>query len=92
MTGTKIESSKENNKALTNLNNKLLEILNDRAIIAFFLLSLLSKVTNPENTSQFKSVRSSYSKRVKDLLIHNTIPITSYDNLLLFRDTNKEFK
>ena len=43
---------KENNKALENLNDKLLEILNDGGIIASYLSSL-SKITNPENTSQF---------------------------------------
>ena len=34
VTRTMIESSKENNKALTSLNNNLLEIMNDRGIIA----------------------------------------------------------
>ena len=50
------ESSKENNLALENLNNKLLEIMNDRGILASYLMSPLSKITNPENTSQFKLV------------------------------------
>ena len=26
------------------------------------------------------------------MLIHNTIPVGLYDNLLIFRDTTKEFK
>ena len=50
------ESSVENNKTIENLNNKLLEILNDRGILASYLMSPLSKITNPENTSQFKLV------------------------------------
>ena len=54
-----IESSRENNKALTSLNNKLLEIMNDRGIIASYLLSPLFKITNPENISQFKLEDSS---------------------------------
>ena len=33
----------ENNLALENLNNKLLEIMNDRGILASYLLSPLSK-------------------------------------------------
>ena len=49
-----VETSKENNKTLTTLNSKLLEIMNDRGIIASYLLSLLSKNTNPENKSHFK--------------------------------------
>ena len=87
-----VESSKENNKALTSLNNKPSEIMNDRGIIECYLLSPLSKITNPEKSSQFKLVKDSSSNRVIDLVIHNTIPVTLYDNLLRFRDTYKEFK
>ena len=92
LTKAMTESSKENNLALENLNNKLLEIMNDRGIISSYLLSLLAKVTNPENTTQFNLVKDSSSNRVNDLLIHNTIPITLHDNLLAFRDTNKIFE
>ena len=86
------ESSKENNLALENLNNKLLEIMNDRGILATYLMSPLSKITNPENTSQFKLVKDSNSNRVNDLKINKTIPITLYGNMLNFRDTNKQFE
>ena len=61
------ESSKENNLALENLNNKLLEIMNGRGILATYLMSPLSKITNPENTTQFKLVKDSNSNRVNDL-------------------------
>ena len=86
------ESSKENNLALENLNNKLLEIMNDRGILASYLMSPLSKITNPENTSQLKLVKDSSSNRVNDLKIHNSIPINLYGNMLTFRDTNKQFE
>ena len=86
------ETSVKNNQAIENLNKKLLEILNDRGIIASYLMSPLSKITNPENTSQFKLVKDLNSNRVNDLLIKNTIPITLHDNLLTFRDTNKVFE
>ena len=66
--------------------------MSDRGLIAFYLLSLLSNSTNPENTSEFKLVKDSSSNRVNDLLIHNTIPITLHNNLLTFRDTGKEFE
>ena len=49
-TNTRTESSKENNLATENLNNKFLEIMDDKGIIASYLLSHLSKITNPENT------------------------------------------
>ena len=49
---TSTESSTKINQALENLNDKLLEIMKDRGVIASYLLSPLSKITKPENTSQ----------------------------------------
>ena len=92
ITKTITETSLKNNQAIENLNDKLLEIMNDRGILASYLMSLLSKITNPENTSQFKLVKDSSSNRVNDLKIHNSIPITLYGNMLTFRDTNKQFE
>ena len=48
----------------------------DRGLLTAYLVSPLSKITNPEKTSPFKLVKNSSSNRVNDLLIHNTIPIT----------------
>ena len=67
LTRTITETSNINNKALENLNNKLLEIMKNRGILATYLMSPLPKITNPENTSQFKLVKDSSSNRVKDL-------------------------
>ena len=91
-TKTVMETSNNNNKALENLNNKFLEIMNDRCILATYSMSPLSKITNPENCTQFKLVKDSSSNRVNDLLIHNAIPITLLDDLLSFRDTGKKFE
>ena len=55
-------------------------------------MSPLSKITNTENTIQFKLVKDSTSNRVNDLLIHNSIPITLNDKFLTFRDTSKVFE
>ena len=55
-------------------------------------MSPLSKISNPYNTSQYKLVKESNSNRVNELLIHNSIPITLFNNLLTFRDTGKEFE
>ena len=92
ITKTITESSLKNNEAIENLNNKLLEILNDRGVLATYLMSPLSKITNPENTTQFKLMKDSTSNRVNDLKINNSIPITLYNNLLTFRDTNNQFE
>ena len=86
------ETSIKNNQAIENINNNLLEIMNDRGILATYLMSPLSRITNPENSSQFKLVKDSSSNRVNDLKINKTIPITLYGNMLTFRDTNKQFE
>ena len=86
------ESSVKNNQALENLNEKILEIMNDRGILATYLLSPLSKITNPENATQFKLEKDPSSNRVNDLKIHNSIPITLHNNLLTFRDSGKVFE
>ena len=92
ITKTSTENSIKNNLAIENLNNNLLEIMNDRGILATYLMSPLSRITNPENSSQFKLVKDSSSNRVNDLKINKTIPITLYGNMLTFRDTNKQFE
>ena len=92
ITKTIAETSIKNNQAKENLNNKLLEILNARGIIISYLLSLLSKITNLGNTTQFKLVRDSTSNRVNNLPIHNSVPNTLHENSLTFRDTGKVFE
>ena len=86
------ETSIKNNQAIENLKNKLLEIMNDRGILASYLMSPLSKITNPENSTQFKLIKDSTSNRVNDLKINMSEPITLHNNLLTFRDTNKQFE
>ena len=86
------ENSMKNNQAIENLNNIRLEIMNDSGILATYLMSPLSKITNPEIASQFKLVNDSNSNRVNDLKKNKTIPITLYNNMLTLRDTSKEFE
>ena len=81
---TMMLTSKENSKALQILNVKVLEIMNVRGMKASYLLSLLSKITNPEHTSQYKLVKDPNSERVIDLLINKTVPIILYNIFLHF--------
>ena len=92
ITKTITESSITNNKAVENLNNKLLEIMNDRCILDSYLMSPLSKITNPENSTQFKLIKHSTSNRVNDLKINKSKPIILHYHLLTFRVTNKTFE
>ena len=66
--------------------------MNDRGIIASYLLSPLSKFTNLEKNIQFKLVRDSNSNTVNDLLINKPNPITLQNNLLIFRDTDEKLE
>ena len=92
ITKTLTENSVINNKAIKNLNEKVLEIMNDRGILASYLMSPLSKITHPENTSQFRLVKDHNSNRVNDLKTNKTIPITFYGIILTFHDTGKQFE
>ena len=47
ITKTITETSIKNNQAIENLSNKLLEIMVDRGILGTYLMSSLSKITNP---------------------------------------------
>ena len=58
ITKTITETSIKNNQAIEKLNNTLLEIMNDRGILASYLMSPLSEITNLENTSHFKLVKT----------------------------------
>ena len=62
LTKTMTENSIKNNQVLENTNNKLPEIMNDRGILATYLMSLLSKITNQENTIQLKVCKRSILK------------------------------
>ena len=80
------------NKTLTNYNDKLFHIKNDRGILASCSLSLLSKISNPKHTSQIKLVKDPDSNRFNDLLINKSIPLTLQNNLLTFHDTDINFE
>ena len=92
MSITITETYVKNIKVFENLSNKRLEIMNDRGVLASYLLYLLSKITNPKNTSKFKIVIYHNSNSVNDLLKHKTIPVTPYRILLKFRNTGKDFE
>ena len=92
LTKTLTGTSFKINQALEKLNDKVLEIMKGRSIIASYLMSPLSKTNNPENTSQFRLVKCSNLNRINGLLIHNTKPINLYNNFSTFRDTVEEFE
>ena len=92
ITKTITESSIKNNKAIENLNEKVLELMNDRGMIAPYLASSLVNLFRPQNTSQFRFEKDPNSTKNSDFLINEGIPVTIYSNMLTFRDSIKSFK
>ena len=64
----------------------------DGCTLAFCLLSLLSKITNPQHTIRFQLVKDLDSNTVKDVLVNKTLPVTLYESLILLRDTDKKLE
>ena len=92
ITKTLTENSNNNNKAIENLNEKILELMNDKGMITTYLASSLVNLFKPENKSQFRLKKDLNSTKMNDFLINKGIPVTLVSNLLIFRDSNKSFK
>ena len=86
------ENSSNNNKAIENLNEKILELMNDKGMIAPFLASSLVEVFKFDNKSQFRLRKDPNSTKINNFLIHGNIPLTIFSNMINFRDSNKTFK
>ena len=86
------ENSINNNKAIENLKEKILELMNDKGMITSYLASSLVNLLKPENKSQFRLKKDPNSTKMNDFLINKVIPVTLVSNLLIFRDSNKSFK
>ena len=54
ITKTLSENSINNNKATKNLNEKILELMNDKGLLSPYLASSLVNLFKPENKSQFR--------------------------------------
>ena len=92
ITKTITENSINNNKAIENLNEKILELMNDKGLIAPYLTSSLVEVFKKDNKSQFRLRKDPNSTKMNDFLIHGTIPVTIFSNMIVFRDTDKTFR
>ena len=69
ITKTLIENSINNNKAIENLYEKILELMNYNRLIAPYLASSLVNLFKPENKSQFRFKKDLNSTRMNDFLI-----------------------
>ena len=92
LTKTFTETSIKNSKALEKLNEKVLEVMNDKGMIAPYSALSLVNLFKPENKSQFKLIKELSSTDRNDFLIKTSAPVTLYSNMLTFRDSKKSFK
>ena len=81
-----------NNKAIENINEKVLEWMSDKGMIAPYLASPLVNLFKPENKSQFRLKKDLNSTKMNDFLINEGIPVTIISNMITFRDSKKSFK
>ena len=72
------------------MNEKVLELMNDKGMIAPYLASSLVKVFKPKNKSQFKLRKDLNSTKMNDFLIHGNIPVGLYSYMITFRESNKK--
>ena len=86
------EASINNNKAIENLNEKILELMNDNGMIAPYVTTSLFEVFKKDNKSQFRLRKDPNSTKMNDFLIHGNIPVTIFSNMITFRDSNKTFR
>ena len=89
---TNTENSISNNKAIENLNEKILKLMNDKGMIAPYLTTSLVEVFKKDNKSQFRLRKDPNSTKMNDFLIHGNIPVTIFSNMITFRDSNKTFR
>ena len=92
ITKTLTEKSINNNKAIENLNEKVLELMNDKGLIAPTLASSLVNLFNTENKSQFRLKKDLDSTKMNNFMINGGIPVTLVSLMSIFRDSNKSFK
>ena len=92
ITKTITEKSINNNKAIENLNEKILELMNDKGMIAPYLTTSLVEVFKKDNKSQFRLRKDPNSTKMNDFLFHGTIQVTIFSNMITFRDSNKSFR
>ena len=92
ITKTITETSIKNNKTLEILNEQILELMNDKGMIAPNIASSLVNLFTPENKSQFRLVTDFISTRMNGFLINASVPVSLYSNMLNFRESNKSIK
>ena len=80
-----------NNKTIEKLNERILELMNDKGMIAPYLASSLVNRFTPENKKLFRFKKDVNLTKMNDFLINRGKPVTLFSNMLTFRDSIKSF-
>ena len=91
-TKTITETSIENNQTIEKLNEKVLELMIDKGMLAPYLSSFLVNLFKPEIKSQFRLMKDLNSAKMNENFINTSVPLTPFSNLLIFRDSNESFR
>ena len=86
------EISIKNIKEISDLNEKVLDLMDEKGLIAPYLASSLVNLFKPENNSQFRLRKDLISTKMNDFLIHGNIPVSLHSNIITFRDSNEAFR
>ena len=62
-----------NNKAKENLNERILELMDNKGLIAPYSASTLVNLNKPENKSQFRLKKDLISNKMNDFLINDGV-------------------
>ena len=92
ITKTLTENSVNNNKSIENLDEKILEWMDYKGMIAPYVTTSLVEVFKKDNKSQFRLRKDPNSTKMNNFLIHGNIPVTIFSNMITFRDSNKTFR
>ena len=85
------ETSIKKIKAISNLNEKVLELMDEKVSIAPHLAFPLVNLFKSENKSQIRLRKDLNSTKMNDFLTHGNIPVSLHSNMIAFRDSNKSF-
>ena len=91
-TKTITETSIKNIKAISDFNEKVLELLDEKGLIAPYLPSSLVNLFKSENKGQFRLRKDLNSTKKNDFSKHGNIPVSLHSNMITFRDSSISFK
>ena len=83
------DTSIKNNKAIENLNEKVLELLNEKGLIAPYLVYSLAEAFRPGNNSQFRLRQDPNPTKINDFKINRGVPVSIFGNMITFEILTK---